>query len=119
MWIALPQLLIAPIIATILRFVDPRVTMAFGFVLIGCACFMAGQLTGDWAGGDFLPSQIIQAIGQTLALTSVVWFIVKHLNPSEILTFGAVLQTARLFGGELGTALCRPFCGFRSKSTRT
>ena len=28
MWIALPQFLLAPVVATILRFVDPRLTMA-------------------------------------------------------------------------------------------
>jgi len=115
LWIALPQFLIAPLVATILRFTDARITMAFGFALIGCACFMAGQLTGDWAGSDFLPSQIVQAIGQTFALTSVVWFIVKHLDPSEILTFGAVLQTARLFGGELGTAFVQTFLRVREQ----
>lgn len=115
LWIALPQFLIAPVVATILRFTDARITMAFGFALIGCACFMAGQLTGDWAGRDFLPSQIVQAIGQTFALTSVVWFIVKHLDPSEILTFGAVLQTARLFGGELGTAFVQTFLRVREQ----
>ncbi len=42
-WIALPQFLLAPIVATILRFIDPRFTLAFGFALIGVACFMAGS----------------------------------------------------------------------------
>src|SRR5262249_5160593 len=32
------------------------------------------------------------------------WFTLQHLAPSQILTFGAALQTARLFGGELGAA---------------
>jgi MFS transporter, DHA2 family, multidrug resistance protein len=50
-WIALPQFLVAPLVATILRFVDARVMMALGFALVGCACFMAGQLTQDWIGG--------------------------------------------------------------------
>ncbi|MGC1578157.1 MAG: hypothetical protein WA813_18910 [Beijerinckiaceae bacterium] len=62
MWIALPQFLLAPVVATLLRFVDARLPIAFGFALIGCACFMAGQLTQDWVGDDFLPSQIVQAV---------------------------------------------------------
>jgi MFS transporter, DHA2 family, multidrug resistance protein len=114
-WIALPQFLLAPIIATILRFVDPRIPLAFGFVLIGCACFMAGQLTGAWAGADFLPSQIVQAVGQSVALTSLVWFFLKHLEPSEALTFGAILQTGRLFGAELGTAFIQTFIRVREQ----
>lgn len=115
MWIALPQFLLAPIIATILRFVDPRFTLAFGFALIGVACFMAGQLTGDWVGADFLPSQIVQSIGQSFALTSLVWFFLKHLQPAEALTFGAVLQTGRLFGAELGTAFIQTFIRTREQ----
>ena len=114
-WIALPQFLIAPIVATILRFVDARMPMAFGFALVGWACFTAGQLTHDWATDDFLPSQIIQAVGQSFALTSVVWFNLKHLQLKEVLTFGVVLQTARLFGGELGSAFVQTFLRVREQ----
>jgi MFS transporter, DHA2 family, multidrug resistance protein len=115
LWIALPQFVLAPIVATILRFVDPRFLMAFGFSLVGLACFMAGQLTQDWAGGDFLPSQIVQAMGQSIGLTSLVWFFLKHLQPSEAITFGAVLQTGRLFGAELGTAFVQTFIRVREQ----
>ena len=115
LWIALPQFALAPVVATILRFVDARVPMAFGFAMVGCACFMAAQLTHDWATNDFLPSQLLQAVGQTFALTSVVWFNLKHLELKEILTFGAVLQTARLFGGELGSGFIQTFLRVREQ----
>jgi DHA2 family multidrug resistance protein len=115
MLIALPQFLLAPIVATVLRFVDARLTMALGFALVGCACFMAGQLTGEWAGNDFLASQIVQALGQTLALTSLIWFALQHIDASQIFTFGALLQTSRLFGGELGTAFIQTFVRVREQ----
>jgi DHA2 family multidrug resistance protein len=114
-WIALPQVLIVPVVARILRFVEPRLTLALGFALVGCACFMAGQLTRDWIGDDFLPSQIIQALGQSLGLTSLVWFFIKHLEPSEVFTFGAVLQTGRLFGAQLGAAFVQTFLRVREQ----
>jgi len=115
LWIALPQFLLAPVVATILRFVDARLPMAFGFALVGCACFMAGRLTHDWAGDDFLPSQIVQAVGQSFGLTSLVWFSVQHLKPSEVLTFGVMLQTARLFGGQLGAGFIQTFIRVREQ----
>jgi MFS transporter, DHA2 family, multidrug resistance protein len=108
-WIALPQFVLAPIVATILRFVDARFTMALGFALIGCACFMAAQLTDSWIGGDFLPSQIVQAVGQSVGLTSLLWFAIQHLDPREAITFGVVVQTARLFGAQLGAAFVQTF----------
>jgi DHA2 family multidrug resistance protein len=114
-WIALPQFLLAPIVATILRFVDARLVMAVGFTFVASACLMVGRLTHDWAGGDFLPSQIVQAVGQSFALTSLVWFSVKHLQPSEILTFGAMLQIARLFGGQVGAAFVQTFLRVREQ----
>jgi DHA2 family multidrug resistance protein len=115
-WIALPQFLSAPAVATILRFVDARFVMALGFALVGCACFMAGQLTKDWVGVDFLPSQLVQAVGQSFALTSIVWFALKHLRPTEIFTFGAILQTGRLFGAQLGTAFVQTFVRTREQT---
>jgi MFS transporter, DHA2 family, multidrug resistance protein len=109
LWIALPQFLLAPTVATILRFVDARLTLAAGFALVAIGCFMAGGLTQVWAGDNFLPSQLVQAMGQSLGLTSLVWFFLHHLEPSEVLTFGAVLQTGRLFGAQLGSAFIQTF----------
>ena len=42
MWIALPQFLTAPLVAIILRFVEPRITLAFGFALVGCRLLHGG-----------------------------------------------------------------------------
>jgi MFS transporter, DHA2 family, multidrug resistance protein len=115
-WVALPQFLSAPAVATVLRFVDPRLVMALGFALVGTACFMAGQLTHDWVGEDFLRSQLLQAVGQSFGLTSLVWFALKHLEPSEIFTFGAILQTGRLFGAQLGSAFIQTFVRVREQT---
>jgi DHA2 family multidrug resistance protein len=115
MWIALPQFLVTPVLATILRFLDARVMLALGFTLVGCACFMAGQLTQDWVSDDFLPSQLVQGLGQSIALTSVLWLNLLNLDPRNVLTFGAVLQTARLFGGEIGNAFIQTFIRVREQ----
>jgi DHA2 family multidrug resistance protein len=46
----------------------------------------------------------LQAVGQSFALSGVIFFGILHLKPQDALTFGAMLQTARLMGGEIGTA---------------
>jgi DHA2 family multidrug resistance protein len=115
LWIALPQVLLGPVVATLLRLVDPRFPLALGFALIGCACFMAAELTQDWVGADYLPSQIVQAVGQSVGLTSLVWFFLQNLEVSQILTFGALLQTGRLFGAELGSAFIQTFLRVREQ----
>jgi DHA2 family multidrug resistance protein len=77
---------------------------------------MAGQLTDNWIGEDFLPSQLLQAVGQSFGLTSLIWFSIQHLEPSEIFTFGAVLQTGRLFGAQLGSAFVQTFVRTREQT---
>jgi DHA2 family multidrug resistance protein len=104
-WIAIPQLIICPIAALMLRRADPRVTAGTGLCLVGLACMsVAYSLTPSWGSDQFLLSQLLQAAGQSFALSGIVFNGVLNLRPQDALTFGAMLQIARLFGGELGTA---------------
>jgi MFS transporter, DHA2 family, multidrug resistance protein len=104
-WIAVPQLIFCPLAALMLRRSDPRLVASIGFIFISVACLMvAYNLTPSWGSQQFLPSSFLQSIGQSFALSGVVFFGILHLKPQDALTFGAVLQTARLMGGELGSA---------------
>ena len=104
-WVAAPQLLLCPLAALMLRRTDPRLVASIGFIFISVACLMvAYNLTPDWGSYQFIPSSFLQAAGQSFALSGVVFFGILHLKPQDALTFGAMLQTARLMGGEIGTA---------------
>jgi MFS transporter, DHA2 family, multidrug resistance protein len=115
LWIALPQLVIAIPLAELLRRIDGRWVLALGSTLIGVACWMATDLTSQWATGDFLPSQILQAVGQSFALTALLTLIVRTINPTDALAIGCLLQTSRLFGGEIGTAFMQTFVRVREQ----
>ena len=105
LWIAAPQLILCPLAALMLRRSDPRLVASIGFIFISVACLMVGyNLTPIWGSYQFLPSALLQAAGQSFALSGVVFFGILHLRPQDALTFGAVLQTARLMGGEIGSA---------------
>src|SRR5262249_11756706 len=54
-------------------------------------------------------------VGQSVGLTSLVWFFLQHIDPTRILTFGVVLQTGRLFGAELGSAFVQTFVRVREQ----
>jgi DHA2 family multidrug resistance protein len=116
-WIAVPQLIVCPLAALILRRTDPRLVAAIGFVFISVACLMvAYSLTPLWGSYQFLPSSLLQAVGQSFALSGVVFFGILHLKPQDALTFGAVLQTARLMGGEVGSAFQATFARVREQA---
>jgi DHA2 family multidrug resistance protein len=104
-WIAAPQLIICPLAALMLRRTDPRLVTSIGFILISLACLsVAHGLTPVWGSDQFLPTQLLQAIGQSFALSGIVFFAVLHLRLEDALTFGAAIQTARLMGGQIGQA---------------
>jgi MFS transporter, DHA2 family, multidrug resistance protein len=104
-WIAAPQLIVCLLAALMLRRSDPRLVASIGFIFISIGCLMvAYNLTPFWGSDQFLPSQLLQAVGQSFALSGVIFFGILHLRPQDALTFGAVLQTARLLGGEIGSA---------------
>ena len=65
---------------------------------------VAYNLTPLWGTDQFVPSAVLQAIGQSMALTGVFFYAILHLKPEERLTFGAAIQTARLMGDEIGSA---------------
>ncbi len=113
--IALPQFALVLPLGALLKRVDGRWVLAFGALLIGVACLQATLLTSQWATGDFLPSQILQAIGQCFALTALVVLVVRSINPADALTIGTLLQTSRLFGGEIGTAFMQTFVRIREQ----
>ncbi len=104
-WIAAPQFAVCALAGALLRRIDPRMVASVGFILIALSCLqVAHGLTPLWSSDQFLGSALMQALGQSLALSGVVFFAVLHLDLKEAFTFGGALQTARLMGGEIGTA---------------
>jgi DHA2 family multidrug resistance protein len=102
--------------AVMLRRTDARVTAAIGFVFISIACLLvAHTITPEWGPEQFVTSQLLQAVGQSLALSGIIFFGVLHLRPQDALTFGAMLQTARLMGGEIGSSFISTFSRVREQ----
>jgi DHA2 family multidrug resistance protein len=115
-WIALPQLIFCPLAGLLLRYTDPRLVASIGFIFVSVGCLLvAYDLTPIWGSDQFLPSQLLQALGQSFALSGVLFFAVLHLRPQDALTFGASVQVARLLGGEIGLAFVVTFARVREQ----
>jgi DHA2 family multidrug resistance protein len=117
LWIAAPQLLVCAFAGLTLRRIDARLSASFGFILIAAACLMVAHgLTELWGSDQFWPSQLLQAVGQSFALTGIVFYAVQHITPAAALTLGAFSQVARLMGGEIGQAFVVTFVRVRSQT---
>jgi MFS transporter, DHA2 family, multidrug resistance protein len=115
-WIAVPQFLVCFTAGYLLRRVDPRLIASIGFLCICFACLMVAHgLTPEWGTDQFLPSSLVQAVGQSFALSGTLFFAVLHLRPQDALTFGAATQVARLMGGEVGQAFIATFIRVRGQ----
>jgi DHA2 family multidrug resistance protein len=114
-WIALPQFVFVPLAAILLRRTDARMLIAIGFALIAYASWLNTGLTHDWAGNDFLPSQIIGAVGLAFGITALIVFGVANITPTEAPTIAAVIQIGRLFGNEIGTAFVQTYVRIREQ----
>jgi len=114
-WIALPQFILVPATALVLRWIDARLIIALGFAVIGVGSWMDSGLTHDWANADFLPSQIVEAVGLAVSITALVTFAVANITPPQAAAIAAVIQTARLFGAELGNAFIQTFVRIREQ----
>ena len=114
-WIALPQFVFVPLAAVLLRRIDARILVAIGFALIAYASWLNTGLTHDWVGGDFLPSQIVGAVGLAFGITALIVFGVANITPAEAPTIAAVIQIGRLFGNEVGSAFVQTFVRVREQ----
>jgi DHA2 family multidrug resistance protein len=115
-WIALPQLVIVPIVAALLRHIDARLLLAIGLALIALGSWLDTGLTHDWAGGDFLPSLMVEAVGLAFALTALIVFAVANITPAQAASIAALIQIARLFGNEVGSAFVQTFVRVREQT---
>ena len=108
-WIALPQIVLVPLIAWLLRYLDARLMLGLGFTVIAISSWMDTGLTHDWAGNDFLLSQLVGAVGLAIGITALVIFGISNVTPALAVTVAGMIQTGRLFGNEIGSAFIQTF----------
>jgi DHA2 family multidrug resistance protein len=80
------------------------------------------QLTSAWAGDNFFLTQTVMGFGLAMAFTALVGSFAQNAfdanalaNPINILTYSSFIHCARLFGGELGTALMQRLVSVREQ----
>ena len=72
-------------------------------------------LTHEWVSSNFLPAQIVEAIGLAIGITALVTFAVANITPAQAPTIAATIQVSRLLGIEIGTASIQTFVRVREQ----
>lgn len=107
LWIALPQLVLGSGVALVLyqKWVDARHVFALGLTLIALACFSGAQLTTEWNREQFVITQLMQALGQPMAIVSQLFLMTSVVHPTEGPYFSGTINTLRVFGSLIGGAV--------------
>lgn len=82
---ALAQLLLAPLVATLInrRGVDARWVAGLGLLLLSMACLAGSQLTSAWAMENFYLIQTFQAVGQPMVVVPLLMISTGVVHPME------------------------------------
>lgn len=103
--VALPLLLLVPLAALLLRWVDARFVLVLGFAAFAAASLLGTGLTPDWGPDDFVPTALLQAVGQAFTFLAVMLVAFGNSDPKRATSFSAYIQVLRLGGAEIGNAL--------------
>ncbi|MGH8147495.1 MAG: MFS transporter, partial [Rhodanobacteraceae bacterium] len=105
--VALPQLVLGPAIAILLyqKWADARLVLVAGLLLIALACFFGAQLTASWNRDQFVLAQGLQALGQPMAIVSMLFLCTSVVTPDEGPFVSGSINTLRGLGLLVGPAL--------------
>jgi DHA2 family multidrug resistance protein len=113
--VGLPQLLLGSLVALLLyqQWVDARHVFIIGLLCISCACWLASQITDEWIVHQFIWPQVLQAIGQPMAVVSMLFLSTSVVQPMEGAYVSGIVNTIRAFGSLFSGAFIGQLMTFR------
>ena len=104
-WVGLPQLLIFPFVPRLMKQLDLRALVCFGTLIFAASCWMNTSMSHDYAGDQFMVSNIVRALGQPFTIVPLSALATSILQPKDAGDGSAVFNIARNLGGSVGTAM--------------
>lgn len=113
--IALPQLLLAPLVATVINrnWVDSRYVIASGLVLLTIACLGASQITSEWIRDDFYWLQALHTFGQPMVVVPLLMTATGVIQPQEGPFASSMVNTVRGLFSVIAASLLENFLSAR------
>jgi DHA2 family multidrug resistance protein len=103
-WTGLPQLLLIPLVPTMMKRFDARYIGFLGISIFAISCFMNVTLSADNGGDQFWIPNIVRAIGQALVLTPITAITTGGIAASDAAAASGLTNMLRNLGGAVGTA---------------
>ena len=115
--IGLPQIVLGSVVALLLyrRWMDARYLFALGLGLMALGCLLATRITSEWMVEQFFWSQVLQALGQPIAVVCLLFLSTSVVQPMEGPFVAGIVNTIRALGTLLGGAFVGQFTADRSR----
>ena len=100
----LPALGVMILVPLLMRYVDLRVAVMSGLLILGVSCWIDASLTADAVGKDFVASQLLRGIGTPLAFLFLNQAAISSVPVKYAGDASGLFNTARNLGGSLALA---------------
>lgn len=109
--IAIPQIIMGSIVALFLyqKWIDARWLLLGGLALIAFACWRGSFINSQWMTSQFITAQICQAIGQPMAVVSMLFLGTSVVKPMEGPYVAGIINTLRVLGTLCSSAFSEEF----------
>ena len=101
----LPALVVLPLLPVAVKFVDLRVAIGVGLLLMALGCYLVTDLTAASSGSDFVASQLIIGAGQVMAMIFLNQAAISSVSATDAGDASGLFNAARNLGGSIGLAV--------------
>ena len=115
MWSGVPQLLMMPVAAVLLRWFDARLLLTVGLALFSGSSFMNAAMTNLTGYHQLILAQIVRAMGMPLVIVPLTTLATGHIGPQQSGSASALYNMFRNLGGSIGIALLATQLDLREK----
>jgi len=107
LYVALGQLVALPLVSALCNVtrVDCRWVLACGLGLIGLTCYLGSAMTSDWIRDNFYGLQMLQILGQPMAVIPLLLLATNGLPPAEGPFASAWFNTVKGMAAVVGTGV--------------
>jgi DHA2 family multidrug resistance protein len=114
-WIGLPQLLIIPFMPALMKRIDARYLLAFGFIVFAISAFMNVSLGPDDSGPQLVVPNLIRAVGQAFIFPPISQIVTAGIPLKDTSSASSLFNMMRNLGGAIGIAVVETFITNREK----
>ncbi|WP_095080271.1 MDR family MFS transporter [Mesorhizobium sophorae] len=108
-WTGLPQLVLIPLVPSLMQRFDVRLVIAAGFALFAASNFMNVHMTAGYASDQLFWPNIVRAIGQALVFAPLSAIATSGIEKEHAGSASALFNMTRNLGGAVGIALLQTF----------